>query len=250
MELSRAGETTPSTRFDRALLLIEAKQFDEAESILASLEQKRYVFSPDNDRLPDPLYHLGRISLLRGDLEKAAEYMNQSLIRHPGEPAALAQLACLTNKETYADSLFSYFDEIDARFLLGRACLESGQYSRAADYLGRSVMLLPEHARGRILLAAALGSTGKYADAANLYVTTTGEHPGTVMLEEMIVPIFKKRAADGSAEALYWYGIVLRQYGRFNEALPYLVQAEKSGYAKAAEELRFLRNILLNRTAT
>jgi hypothetical protein len=94
------------------------------------------------------------------------------------------------------------------------------------------------------MLAAALGGMGKYNDAAELYLTTTGEHPRTVMLEERIVPIFHAWAAGGSAEARYWYGIVLRQYGRFREALPHLQLAERSGRTGAAAEVRRLRALL------
>jgi len=243
-ELSSMSEYMPSVQFDRALLLIEAERYYEADEILVLLAHNNSIFSTDNDRHPEPLYHLGRIAMLRGDRTKALAYLQQALKKLPGDPAVLAQLSCMTGDNNYDKLLFRYFDEIDASFFLGQACVENGQYSRAVEYLDRMSALLPEHPRGQILLAAALGGIGKYSEAAELYIATTGGRSGTVMLEDMIVPIFKRWAHDNRPETLYWCGVVLRQYGRFSEALHYFRQAEKSGYSKASEEIKFLNNIL------
>lgn len=229
-ELTALREESPSRQLDMAILLIEAGKIDQAEALLALLSKEGHRFVYMDGRLPEPLYHLGRIALLRGDRKKAEELMLRALSKTPGDPATLAQLACLTGGESYAGKLYRYYDAADAQLFLGRACVESGQYAGAIGYLGRLTILLPEYAKGRIYLAAALGKTGSYVDAAKLYLSTTGENPGTVLLEDSIAPVFKRWAQDGSLEAVYWYGIVLRQYGRFGEAQPYLEQAKRSGY--------------------
>ncbi len=243
-ELSLVRRNSPSTELDKALLLIEAGQLDRAEAVLTALVKEGRTFLRDGDSLPEPLYHLGRIAFLRGQRALSAEFMLRALGRQPGDPDVLSQLACLTGDSLYTDKVFRYFDDIDALFFLGRACLETGSAEPALSYLTRLNSLLPDNPRIRIYLAAALSAAGRYREAAALYLATAGEDPGTVMLEEHILAAFRRWAGEGSAESLYWYGIVLRQYGHFPEALLTLQKASSLGYPGAAGALTELQGAM------
>ena len=243
-ELSSLRPDAPSTRLDRALLLIEAGRLDEAEVVLKLLEREGHVFERLNGRIPSPAYHLGRIAVLRGNRTEAVRQLKRALDSAPGDPAILAQLACLTDDAAYAGRIFSYFDNPDADFLLGRACLENGRPELAIAHLERLALALPEYRKGQIYLAAALGDAGEDARAAEVYRGANEQTAATVLLEERIVPIFERLARAGTPEAFYRYGVVLREYGRFPEALRALTRAAAAGYAAAEADLRDLRPLL------
>jgi tetratricopeptide (TPR) repeat protein len=135
-----------------------------------------------------------------------------------------------------------YYDEIDANLFLGRECLKAGQSDRAVASLSRATDLLPGYVKARIYLAAALASSGRYRAAAQVYISTAGARPPLVILEERILPAFARWAQEGSPESLYWYGVVARQYGRFEQARQSLARAVAAGYPAAADELRSLHD--------
>ena len=235
---------SPSAELDHALLLKAAGKLDEAERILTSLANGRHSFLRDGDGLPEPLYHLGRIAFLRGQRDRSAEFLRRALGKHPGDPVLLSGLACLTGDTAYADRVFRYFDDVDATFYLGRACLETGGSEQALGYLSRLAEFLPDNPRVRVYRAAALSASGRYAEAAALYRSTAGERPGYVMLDDQILTAFRQMAKDGSAEHLYWYGVVLRQFGHFPEALQMLQNASLAGHPAAQAALRSMKDVL------
>ena len=243
-ELPSLRQDSPSTALDRALLMIAAGRLDEAERILTSLAEGGHSFLRDGDGLPEPLYHLGRIAFLRGQRDRSAELMRSALRKHPGDPALLSVLACLTGDNAYENMVFRYFDAVDASFFLGRSCLETGDPDRALDHLSRLASFLPDNPRVLVYRAAALSASGRYADAAALYRSIAGERPGYVMLDDQILAAFRQLAKDGSEEHLYWYGVVLRQFGHFPEALQTLKKASRLGYPPAAAASQDLRTIL------
>ena len=160
-ELAIGSGSGASARLDRALLLVEAGRLDEAEAILTALEREGHAFESRPGSSSEPSYHLGRIAFLRGRPDEAVRFMRQALLRSPGDPAVLAQLACLTDDTSWADLVFRYFDDLDASFYLGRACLETGRAARAVESFGRLVTLLPDFVRGQVYRAAALGGSGR-----------------------------------------------------------------------------------------
>lgn len=245
-EMASLRSDNPSTQMDRALLLIEAARFDESEIILNGLQQKGYMFEYNDGRLPEPAYYLGRIAFLRGKREDAVSFMQKALHKLPGNPVIMGQLYCLTGKEDYADAIFRYYDNLDAYFYLGRACIESGRPEQASKYLELLCSALPEYQGGQVSHAAALGKTGQYRQAAEVLLTTIGENTGMVPFEEdEFMNIFQGWAKqDRSPDALYWHGIILRKYGRFSEAITAIEQAEKAGHPKAAGELLYLKLVM------
>lgn len=239
-ELPSLRRDSPSTRLDRALLLTEAGRLDEAERILASLAGERHAFLRDGDSLPDPLFHLGHIEVLRGRHDRAVDYMRRALEQHPGDPVLLSYLACLTGDRAYADTVVRYFDAIDAAFYLGRACLDAGRPEQARASFDRLTSYLPDNPRARVYHAAALSASGRYAEAAAAYRDVAGERPGTVMLEEWILSAFEREARRGEADAVYWYGVVLRHYGYYPKALHMMKKAAGRGHPGAAASAREL----------
>lgn len=230
-----------STRLDRALLLIEAGRPDEAAALLEALERSGAAFERLSGRPSVPAYSLGRIAARRGDSAEAARRFERALAETPGDPETLAQLACLRGEDARAAQLFRYFDDADALFLLGRACLEQGRPAAAATALERLSALVPEYQPGRVALAAALGASGEDARAAEIYLSATEQPPGMVRFEEWIVPLFERRARSGPPGEAHRYAAVLRQYGRFPEAEAALVRGAGGGNAEAAAELERFR---------
>ena len=112
------------------------------------------------------------------------------------------------------------------------------------ESFGRLVTLLPDYVRGQVYRAAALGGAGRDGEAVAAYLTATEERPGTVMLEDRILPSFERWARNGAPEAAYWYGVVLREYGHFPEALVAFERASGGGNPIAVQELRDLRKLV------
>jgi tetratricopeptide (TPR) repeat protein len=144
------GDDAPS-RLDRAIFLLEDGSLDEAEPLFARLERERYP-----SLRGEPAYFLGRVAALRGRREDAAGFMRLALARAPGHPVVLAQLAALTGEEGYAERVFRYLDGSDARFELGKACLDNDRPEEAVRYLQRVAADLPEDRPAWELLERAL----------------------------------------------------------------------------------------------
>ncbi len=213
-ELSSRRTDDPSTRLDRALLLIEAGRLDEAAALLEALEREGAAFEILNGRPHLPAFSLGRIAARRGEPDEAIRLLKRALAQAPGDPQILAHLTCLTGDDAYAKRIFRYFGDPDALFALGQACLENGRIVSAVTCLERLTALIPEYQPGQIALAAALGAAGQDSRAAGIYLAATEQPPELVRLEEWIVPIFARLARNGSAEDARRYDSVLRQYGR------------------------------------
>lgn len=243
-ELPAPPEDDAPARLDRALLLLEAGRVEEAAAILLELEREGHIFESRNGDSSEPSYHLGRIAFSRGRLDEAVRLMRQALRRSPGHPAVLAQLACLTGDGSWIDQLLRYFDDFDALFYLGRACLETGRVERAVESFGSLVTRFPDHARGQVYYAAALGAAGRDAEAAAMFLSATEERPETVMLEGLILPSLERWARGGSPGAAYWYAVALREYGRFPGALQAFERASAAGNPAAAREAQELREII------
>jgi tetratricopeptide (TPR) repeat protein len=241
--LPSPGMETPSEKMDRALLLIEADRLDEAERILTELANKGYAFDVIN-RNPDPLYHLGVIAALRRNTEEAGRYMQAALRKSPGHPEILAFLSCLTGDRRYTDAVFRYYDDIDASFFLGRECLKIGRPEKAVEHFSRMNALFPTYTKGKIYFAAALGAAGRTNEAAARYLSTAGDRPPLVILENYIVPAFERWAQQGSPEARYWQGIVSLQYGYFERALSAFKRSAAAGNAAARREFLALQAVM------
>ena len=235
----RPSRKDPASRFDAALLLLESRAFDEAAAALGELQREGY--RPLRRSLsPAGLdYHLARCDLGRGDREGASRRLGRALGQDPGDPYVLALLFALGAERRHGAELFRYHDDIDAAFLLGRACLEAGESRRAADALGYVVARLPEFPRARVYLAAALGRLGRDEEAAGAYLQALALRADPALLEEEIVGVFRRlsEAAPGDDRRLADLGRVLGRYGHHEEAARLLrgVQGRSPSEAVAAE---------------
>jgi len=241
--LAASGRDDASARFGRALLLIEAGRLEEADSVLASLESENRVFEGVIGRPPEPAYHRARIALLSGRRDDAVGLLHEALRRSPGEPDTLAHLACLTGDSAFETLLLRYFDDLDAAYYLGHACLETGRADAAVASFEYVLAALPKFRTVRIYLAAALGAAGRDAEAVDSYLAATRERPEPVMLEEQILPAFERWAASMPPEQSHSLGVVLREYGRFPEALRAFERAAAAGNVESAREVQVMRRL-------
>lgn len=241
--LAASGSDDASARFGRALLLIEAGRLEEADTVLAALEREGRVFGGIVGRPPEPAYHRARIALLSGRRDDAVQLLHEALRRSPGDPETLAHLACLTGDSAWEELIGRYFDDLDAAFYLGRACLETGRADVAVGSFEYLLAALPKYTTARIFLAAALGAAGRDAEAVDAYLAATRERPEPVMLEERIVPSFERWAAAMPPEQSHSLGVVLRDYGRFPEALRAFERAAAAGNAASALEVQAMRGL-------
>jgi tetratricopeptide (TPR) repeat protein len=210
----------PTSRLDRAMLLMEAGELDEAERVLVRLHREGHAFNRIINRPAQPAYYLGRIAALRGRHAEAVVFMQDALVQAPGDPAILAQLTAVTGEARYSDVLRRYFGDLNALFFLASAHMENGHPAEAATLLRRLVDRLPEYWKGKILLAAALADAGRDKEAVAAYLDAMRKRPEPVMFPEKIVPAFRRQAERSTAggEAWYRYALSLRQSGRYVEA--------------------------------
>jgi Flp pilus assembly protein TadD len=219
LAMLNADESGPSELFDRAQLMIAAGRYGDAETVLRSLIERGERFDRGQIHSSDPGFFLARSLAAQGRRREAVDELRRALSAHPGDPFVLAELAALTGDARYQQLIVRYYGETEAHFLIGMAQIEHGEPS--LRNMAETVRRVPELWRARIYLAAALGSEGDLDSAARVYREATERKQTPAMLEERIVPIFESAARASPADwaAHFEYGLVLRQFGRFDEAL-------------------------------
>jgi len=219
---------SPSESFDAALLLLEAGRTEEAEAVWKTLIRIGQRFKRDYYQSSSPQYYLALASLRRNDPESARRHLLEGLRFFPGDPSILAALAALTGENRYSRTLAAYLDETSADLYLGKAFLLAGDPSRAVPHLSRVAERLPDYRPAKVYLAAAQGLAGDEETAASLYIGLIRERPDPVLLEEPLLRVFKNRLekAPSDVRARLEYAIVLRQFGRAEEALAVLDRAK------------------------
>lgn len=210
-----------ATLFDLAVLSIEAGQFTEAEAILHDLVERNYQFNRQYIQSSQPYFYLSRLYTLQNNRLKAIASLEKALQNNPGDPWVLSYLASLTNDQRYKNKLFRYFDAIDAEFFLGRAYLETGRFEEAVKSFSYVVEKIPEYRKGIIYLSIALGATGNYEQAVRMYLHAIKKRRDPIFREEEVLTIFRKWAEHNpqNAEATYYLGVILREFGYYKEAL-------------------------------
>jgi tetratricopeptide (TPR) repeat protein len=239
---------TFSRRFDRAILLMEAGELEDAENLFKQLVAEKHLFKRDNYQSSEPLFYLGKIAALAGDKNRAINYLQRALQHSPGDPYALAYLAALTEQDEFREKLLRYFDEIDAQFYLGQAYLEIGLGERAEESFSYVSRMIPEYRRGLIYLSAALVEAGQNSRAVKMYHEAQKMSQDPVMLEKPILRAFQELAKEFPQDAIrqYDYGMALRQFGYYNQAL--LVQKDALRLDPSNEEIEKEIKFLIRRT--
>ena len=215
----RNGGSAPE-RFDRALIQSQAGRDTEATQELESLRQEgtlfyRKAFSPS-----DPALLLGRLAAQRGEPAAAQNYFEGVLTRSPGDPFALAELAALNDDEASRARLERYFSTLDAHLLIGRAMLLHGRPAEAEAEFRAVVERLPDFREGYLMLAVAVGSSGRLDEAVRIYRDGIRFGVEPVQFSTATVEIFRRWAQAYAEEprAQLFTAQVLHQHGRLREA--------------------------------
>ncbi|MCK6490022.1 MAG: hypothetical protein L6R48_17175, partial [Planctomycetes bacterium] len=188
---ARAGAKVPAWfLLLEARLKLRTKSWAEAEALLERATAARA-------ELLDAWYELGRVRLLRAELEpegaqarlrQADEAFRTALIGRPGDAGVrlgaaraalgLGRLAAAAGQDTEATSQFRRAaetlepvlkatpDDRDARLTAGEARLRLGDWATAADHLGRARTLGAKDHSLPFNLAMALQNCGRQAEAA------------------------------------------------------------------------------------
>jgi tetratricopeptide (TPR) repeat protein len=209
-----------ASQFDLGVLLLQNRQPDHARKIFAELIAADYHLKRDDQQSSNLQYYLGQCDLLENRTESAIRHFESGISQAPGDPWLLSYLIALTNKQEFHKQLFRYFDDIDAQFFLGKAYLGTGQPSKAADCFQFVVEKIPQFRKAYIYLAASLTESGQYELAATMYRKAIRLAPDPVFQEQQILQLFRRIAEkQRTPYSRYSYGVVLRQFGKYREAL-------------------------------
>jgi len=250
---------TDDCYFDLGLLLLESGKFAEARKIFELLASSGEAFRRWYLCSPYPEYYLGRIEgCQEGKWNEAVQRYRNVLQDSPGEPDTLAGLTVALEKtgkgqeaENTRRDLFRYFDEADAMFFLGKSYWYAKDYQQSAKCFEQVVKWVPDYRKARIYSAAALGQAGRIDDAVREYWKATTQKEDPLLLQEPILTIFRKNANKlKTSHAYYAYGVVLRQFGQFEEAyqIQTLVLELEPNFTPAAIELKGLSSIFSSRS--
>lgn len=219
LQISKPPQTF-SERFDHATLLLLAGRLKESQAAFLDILQEGYEFKRDQFESSQPLFYLARIAEMQNNPEEALLLLKQGLEKSPGEPYLLSHLFVLTREGAYREKLFRYFGDIDAQFYLGQANLQVGDPAEALQNFEYVNEKIPGFRRGLFFDAAALGKTGRLQEGATVYRKAISIQPDPVLMEKESLELFQRLSQDSNdAFALFSYGIVLRQFGHYKDAL-------------------------------
>jgi tetratricopeptide (TPR) repeat protein len=242
-----ARNVSNAQRMDQALLLMEAGRIQEAQQIFGHLYEIGYNLKRDDYQSSELQFYLAKCAFKREDFQKAVDYLEKAIRSSPGDPSSVAYLSALTGREEYKRQLQRYFDEIDVAYFLGKANLETGKPQEAVRYFQYLTAMLPEFRPGFLYLASAFGESGNYEEAATQYRNAISLGPDPVFFEKTILKTFEELSRQkNTALDSYSYGIALRQFGYFKEAL---IEQQKALSADAknpeiAMEIKNLQKVL------
>jgi tetratricopeptide (TPR) repeat protein len=201
--------------FDLGVLALESRNLDQAKYIFNLLTKEKYTFNRQYTQSSLPEFYQAEIYRLKGEKTAALSGLAKALKRNPGDPWVLARCYGLTGEPVYKETLFRYFDDIDARFFLGRALLDSKKFPEAVRCFSYVKEKLPQYRRGLIYLSIGLGHAGRYGEAVENYFKAMALSGDPVFAEEEIIRIFEANAAQdpGDFRAKHLLKMVLNQFG-------------------------------------
>ncbi len=96
---------------------------------------------------------------------------------------------------------------------------------------------LPDYRASQVYLAVAEGTAGDQTSAASLYIDVVTKQPDPVLLEKEVIELFQTRSEQSGHDPRVFLesGIVLRQFGHFQDALAALERAKELGKGEWAE---------------
>ncbi len=222
---------SPSDEFDRAFLLLLAGKHRAAEAEWRTLLAAGRRWKRDYYQSSSPEYYIARVALQSGDLGAAKSSLLAGLRTSPGDPSILALLTALTEDNRYSERLFRYYDDVSARYYLGKAYLLAGKADPAVGHLAYVAERLPDYRASQVYLAAAMGMAGDRRSATSLFIDVVTKRPDPVLLEEEMLELFRTHSEQARPESsvFFEYGIVLRQFGHYQDALNALGRTKDFG---------------------
>ncbi len=235
--LSFQRPASPSDKFDRAFLLLLAGKHGAAEAEWRALLAERRKWKRDYYQSSSPEYYIAIAALQAGDLDMAKNSLLTGLETSPGDPSILALLTALTEDDRYSGRIFRYYDEVSARYYLGKAYLLAGKADLAVEQFAYVSGRLPDYRASQVYLAVAEGTAGDQTSAASLYIDVVTKQPDPVLLEKEVIELFQTRSEQSGHDPRVFLesGIVLRQFGHFQDALAALERAKELGKGEWAE---------------
>jgi tetratricopeptide (TPR) repeat protein len=215
-----------SSQLDLVSLYLENGRNARAESLLNGLISEKRRFNRSSSQSSELAYYLAIIREREGASAhpEAVACLKKALADNPGDPWVLSHLSVLTGDTFFKDRITRYFDEIDAEYFMGHACLANGRFEEAAKNFSYVAEKVPEYRDGLIYLSIALGANGDFDGAARMYIKAMQKKGEPLFGEEEIVDIFRQWVNHDprSTEARYYLGVVLRDFGHYDEALQIL----------------------------
>lgn len=155
-------QESDSEKFNMAYLLYLNEEYDKSEKLYLELLDTGVKFQRSFLTSSLPEYYLALIQIKRGKFDVAKEFLERGLQKNPGEPWILAQLFALTNRQSYRNQIYRYFNEVDADYFIGKAFLMVGQYKEAKILFEQVARQLPEFRNVWIYLGISHGKLQNY----------------------------------------------------------------------------------------
>ncbi|MEM7587136.1 MAG: hypothetical protein AAF560_27350 [Acidobacteriota bacterium] len=207
--------------FDLAAVRIAAGRTAAARELLEPLAEGGWSFYRGGQQPSQPRHLLAIVDALEGDRERAIAGLEATLESAPGDPFVLADLVALGGDDAYQQQLSRYWSELDGQYLLGRSLLRFGRFKEAAQALGYVAQRMPDFRDAKVLLAAALGRSGRFEEGAKQYLEATEIRLEPILASRDIVHLFRNwtRSHPEDIQVQLATAQVLHQHGRFEEAL-------------------------------
>jgi tetratricopeptide (TPR) repeat protein len=182
-------------------LCLAANLLDKAEDSLL----KATRLKPDE---AEPLYGLGECYRRRGELQRAANVIEQVLERIPGHMDAIVTMAQIHYTDQAHDRAIECCDVVleldpehfDARFHKSRALYAVQEYDKSAEILQGLLESQPDNAACHNNLGNAYMALGRYQDAVQAYQEVVDRRPDDADLRYNLAVALAQTADLDSAE--------------------------------------------------
>jgi tetratricopeptide (TPR) repeat protein len=219
-ESIHVNSKAPSPRLDLITLYLQNGKTREAEIHALELIRTKRKFNRNTTQSSQPYFYLARIEEMSGNKPAAIDHLQKALRSNPGDPWDLAHLGVLTEDSIFEKRISRYFDEIDAKYFLGLACLDNNMFTDAANSFSFVVNEVPEYRDGFIYLALALGGEKDFVDAERYYTHAMQRKREPLFREQEILSIFRGFMENDprNENARFLLAMTLQDFGHYEEA--------------------------------
>lgn len=244
-----------------------AKQSDLPEQQLIFLEQSLQAFERVNDLNPEltlTYFKLGKVALMKGDVESAKKYYQAGLALDPNNAALIFNLARVydqSNDKAQAIAFYERTLSVDPNFTyaynnLGLLYEERSELKNAEKYYKKALSKDKNYTLARLNLGNLYAASGRYEEAKTELITARKQEPtnawthyylGNLHLRmsnyEEAVQSYQEASSLNPNHALTYYllAVSLSKLKRLDEALQaslHYVQLEPNGeYSREMKSL-------------